>query len=77
MIDLLDYYAAGWPYLFIALVELIIVGHVYGMDNFFQDLNEIFGFSPGHWARTHLSVLYMTISPLIILVRMHAPLHHE
>merc|ERR1712062_606979 len=33
LLDLLDYYAAGWPYLFIGFTELIIIGHVYGIAN--------------------------------------------
>ena len=68
MIDLLDYYAAGWPYLFIAFVELIIVGHIYGVKNFLADIEHMIGFRPSPWQRSHLSVLYQTVSPLVILV---------
>ena len=68
MIDLLDYYAAGWPYLFIALMELLIVGHCYGVDVFFRDLRAIFGFAPGLKTRVHLQFLYFTLAPLIVAV---------
>ena len=68
LIDLLDYYAAGWPYLFIALVELIIIGHIYGIKNFFADIEHMIGFRPSSWQKAHLSVLYQTISPLVIFI---------
>ncbi len=55
--------------MFIALVELIIVSHIYGLENFFQDLHDMFQFSPSSWTKAHLSVLFMTVSPLIITVR--------
>ena len=66
LLDFLDYYAASWPYLFIGFTELIIISYVYGIQNWIDDLNHIFGFNPGLWAKTHFMTLYMTISPLII-----------
>ena len=64
--DLLDYYAAGWPYLFIGFTELIIVSYVYGIEKWLDDLYHICKFNPGLWAKTHFMALYMTLSPLII-----------
>ncbi len=66
LIDLLDYYAAGWPYLFIGFTELIVISYVYGIQNFLDDLYHIFKFNPGLNAKTHFMVLYKTVSPLII-----------
>lgn len=64
LIDLLDYYAAGWPYLFIALVELLVIGHVYGVEAFLDDLRHLVpGFAPGNRVRVHLAFLYMTLAP--------------
>jgi SNF family Na+-dependent transporter len=68
LLDLLDYYAAGWPYLFIGLTELVIVSYVYGIQNFLDDLYHICKFNPGMWGKAHFMVLYMTLSPLIIFV---------
>ena len=66
--DLLDYYAAGWPYLFIGLCELIIISYIYGIETFCEDLFHMVKFRPGLWLKTHFNLLYMTVSPLIILV---------
>jgi len=68
LLDLLDYYAAGWPYLFIGLTELFIFGYIYGIENYFADLKHIMNFNPGLWLKSHLIFLYMTLSPFLILV---------
>lgn len=68
LLDLLDYYAAGWPYLFIGLTELIIVCYVYGIQNYMDDLYHIMRFSPGLWAKSHFCFIYMSLSPIIIFV---------
>ena len=72
--DLLDYYAAGWPYLFIGLCEFIIIGYVYGVQNYFDDLYHMTKLNPGMWGKSHLVFLYMTLSPLIIFVSFLLPL---
>ena len=64
--DLLDYYAAGWPYLFIGFCELIIISHVYGIENFVDDIRSITGVGFNQWMRTHFYFIYQTLSPLII-----------
>lgn len=77
LLDLLDYYAAGWPYLFIGLTELVIIGHIYGIDNFFNDISSMVPKNPGTWTQKHLSsiyfwtktniyFIYMTMSPMLI-----------
>ena len=71
LLDLLDYYAAGWPYLFIGFTELVIIGHIYGLNNFIDDLNTIKKFKMGDWTFINVSFLYKTLSPAIILVRIH------
>ncbi len=71
MLELLDYYAAGWPYLFIGLLELVIVTYVYGLNNFIADLHHIFGFNPGLYIKTHFMFVYYTLAPAIISVRRH------
>lgn len=68
LLDLLDYYAAGWPYLFIGLTELIIIGYIYGIQNFFDDIYSICKVEFGTWVKTHLFFVYMSLSPLIISV---------
>jgi len=66
LIDLLDTYAAGWPYLFIGLCELIIIGHIYGVKNFFDDLYSIVKHDMGPWLKTNIYFIYMTLSPAVI-----------
>ena len=68
LLDLLDYYAAGWPYLFIGLCELIIIGHIYGIENFVDDLCSITDIGFNQWMRTHFYFIYQTLSPLIIAI---------
>jgi len=79
LLDLLDYYAAGWPYLFIGLTELVIIGHIYGIENFFDDISSMVPKNPGTWVRkylpsiyfwtkTNINFIYMTMSPLLIAV---------
>ena len=69
IIDLLDSYAAGWPYLFIGLMELLAMYWVYGVGKFYRDLENIQGFSPGLRLKSHMTVVYGTISPALISVR--------
>lgn len=66
LLDLLDYYAAGWPYLFIGLTELIIISYVYGIQNFLDDLYHICKFNPGMRLKANFVFLYSTLSPFII-----------
>lgn len=66
LLDLLDYYAASWPYLFIGLCELIIIVHIYGLDNFFDDVYSMAKFNMGPWTKTNVSFIYMTLAPALI-----------
>jgi len=69
LIDLLDYYAAGWPYLFIAFTEVLVVGHIYGLNRFLDNLESMSGWRPrGYASNAHVAVLYLTLTPLIIAV---------
>merc|ERR1712001_148291 len=83
LLDLLDYYAAGWPYLFIGFCELIIISHVYGIENFVDDIRSITGVGFNQWMRTHFYFICQTLSPLIIGVILliswanHEPLKKE
>ena len=70
MLDLLDNYAAVWPYLFIGLTELIIVSYVYGIKNYMADLKHMVGFNPKSWLKYPFYAIYMFLSPLIIFVSL-------
>merc|ERR1719186_1008388 len=69
LLDLLDYYAASWPYLFIGLMELVIVSYIYGYDNYVNDLYEMTRLS---WVdkglRMFMKPFYWVVSPLVIFI---------
>lgn len=66
ILELMDNYAAGWPYLLIGLLECLIVSYVYGIENFLDDVRNMTGWEPGRWTRTHLMASIMTITPVLI-----------
>ncbi|GFU03391.1 sodium- and chloride-dependent glycine transporter 2 [Nephila pilipes] len=66
LLEVMDTYAAGWPYLVIGLSELFVVAYVYGMSKFMDDLKQMTDWNPGAWLRSHLLVTIMTISPIVI-----------
>ncbi|XP_042903871.1 sodium- and chloride-dependent GABA transporter 1-like [Parasteatoda tepidariorum] len=66
LLEVMDTYAAGWPYLVTGLMELFVIAYVYGMSRFMRDLKEMTGWNPGSWVRSHLLVTVMTISPIVI-----------
>lgn len=66
VLDLLDYYAAGWPYLFIGLMELIIIAYIYGYSTYIDDLYEMTGCETLYKLKKPMSVFYCFLSPLVI-----------
>ncbi|GIY08095.1 sodium- and chloride-dependent glycine transporter 2, partial [Caerostris extrusa] len=64
LLEVMNTYAAGWPYLVIGLSELFVVA--YGMSRFMDDLKQMTSWKPGAWIRSHLLVTIMTISPIVI-----------
>jgi len=76
LLDLLDYYGAGWPYLFIGLTELIILSHIYGIQNFLDDVKRMIKIKTSDgkptnlqvWGKSVLFFIFTTLSPLIISV---------
>ena len=66
IVDLLDNYAAGWPYLFIGFTELVAMYWLYGVRNYYRDLSSIMGFNPGFRLKAHITSIYGTVSPLLV-----------
>ena len=66
IVDLLDNYAAGWPYLFIGFTELVAMYWMYGVRNYYRDLSSIMGFNPGFRLKAHITSIYGTVSPLLV-----------
>lgn len=68
LVDFFDFYAAGWPLMFLGLMEFILIAHIYGVENFLRDLNQMVGFDPGERLKSHFVCLVSTISPLLLAV---------
>jgi len=68
LLDLLDFYAASWPYLFIGLMELIIISYIYGYANYIDDLFEMTGFRGLYMMKWPMAVFYCFLSPLAIAI---------
>jgi len=66
LLDLLDYYAASWPYLFIGLMELIIISYIYGYSNYIDDLFEITSKNTLYILKIPMGLFYCFLSPLAI-----------
>ncbi|XP_043237831.1 sodium-dependent proline transporter-like [Amphibalanus amphitrite] len=66
VVDLMDNYAAGWPYLFIGLTELLGMYWLYGITNYYRDLASLVGFNPGFRLKAHITTIYGTVSPLLV-----------
>lgn len=68
LIELLDTYAAGWPYLFIGLCQVLTMYWTYGVKNFFDNLYTMINFSPGLRLKSHMVVIYGVVCPLILSI---------
>lgn len=68
LLDLLDYYAASWPFLFIAFMEFIIIVYVYGYSNYIDDLFEMTRSSIVYRMEKFMSLFYSYISPLVVFI---------
>ncbi|CAM1329434.1 Uncharacterised protein g10017 [Pycnogonum litorale] len=66
LLTIMDNYGAAWPYLFVGLTECIVISYIYGIDNFFDDVKQMIGWNLNYWFKTHLSFIYLTVSPVII-----------
>ena len=68
LLDLLDFYSASWPFLFIGLSEFVIISYVYGYPNFIEDIYEMTGVKMIPKLKWPMAVFYMFLSPLAILI---------
>jgi len=68
LLDLLDTYAANWPYLFIGLCELCIIAFVYGYNTYIDDIYEMTRFRGIYSMKKFMAVFYCFLSPLAIFI---------
>lgn len=66
VLELVDFYVPGWPFLFIALCELIIVSYIYGLDNFQNDIKAMIGIELSPWGKTHFNFVFYSLSPIVL-----------
>jgi len=68
LLDLVDYYAASWPFLFIALMEFIIVVYIYGYSTFIHDIFEMTRSRVVLRSKSIMSIFYCFLSPAAVLI---------
>lgn len=68
LLDLLDFYSASWPFLFIGLSEFVIIAYIYGYANFIEDIYEMTGVKMISKLKWPMAVFYMFLSPLAIFI---------
>jgi solute carrier family 6 amino acid transporter-like protein 5/7/9/14 len=66
VLELTDHFVAGWPFLFIALCELIIISYIYGLDHFQKDIKAMIGVELSSWGSTHFNFVFYTLSPVVL-----------
>ncbi|CAK9296308.1 unnamed protein product [Gordionus sp. m RMFG-2023] len=66
LFSLMDNYAAGWPLLFISLVQCSIVSYLYGTQRFVDDIETMIGYKISFWWK--LCWRYISPTSLLILL---------
>ncbi|KAI1293823.1 Sodium- and chloride-dependent GABA transporter 2 [Halotydeus destructor] len=66
--EILDYFAAGIPVLFVGFLECIVVAHIYSMEEFLDDLRYMTGYQPSAKTKAHFMVALWTVAPSLIFV---------
>ena len=67
ILNLMDNFAAGFPYLIIGFLEIFITIYVYGISNFLFDLKLMTNWDPRLFLKAHFIVILSTIAPLILI----------
>ena len=70
---LLDWYAASWSILVLAVLEVVLVGWVYGADKFMLDIAGM-GIRSGQVARGYWVSCWRFTTPLLLLTVLIATL---
>ncbi|KAG1690711.1 Sodium- and chloride-dependent glycine transporter 2 [Nymphon striatum] len=58
----------GWKTLLNGILEFVIIGYLYGLPKFFRDIRDMAGWDPSWCMKSHLSVVFLTISPAILII---------
>lgn len=68
--DLLDFYAPDWPYLFVGLMEFLMVSYIYGINNWLDDLEVMCDIKFKAAVRTLFIIVFKFMSPIILAVSL-------
>lgn len=66
LFTIMDFFIAGTPVIMVGLIECLIVSHIYGLEQFLEDLNYMTGYEPGPKTKAHLQVALWTIAPFLL-----------
>ena len=64
MIQIIDNFAATYSLLIIGLFECVALSYVYGIDNFFKDIEMMIGRKPTIWWR----IMWRYVTPTLLFV---------
>ena len=64
MIQIIDNFAATYSLLIIGLCECVALSWVYGIDNFFKDIEMMLGHKPSAWWK----VMWAYVTPILLFV---------
>lgn len=63
---IMDFFIAGTPIIMVGLIECIIVAHIYGLEQFLEDLKFMTGYEPGPKTKAHLEVALWSMAPFLL-----------
>ena len=64
MIQIIDNFAATYSLLIIGLFECVVLSWVYGIDNFFKDIEMMIGRKPTVWWK----IMWAYVTPALLFV---------
>ncbi|XP_041365129.1 sodium- and chloride-dependent glycine transporter 1-like [Gigantopelta aegis] len=69
VLQLMDTYAASWSVFFMAILECVIIGWIYGADRFLNDIEQMIGVRGRHWKNFFKAFWkYLTPGTLLFLL---------
>ena len=62
---LMDWYSGAWSLISVAIIELVVISWVYGLDSFFEDI-ESMGIHQNWLTKAYWSICWKYISPVLL-----------
>ncbi|CAM1329523.1 Uncharacterised protein r2_g3875 [Pycnogonum litorale] len=54
------------PMIFLGIMECVVVAYFYGIEEFMEDVEEMVGWKPSIWVKTHTQVVLLTVAPFVL-----------